>query len=130
MDPLTHYYTPGTIAKLERLTALQKAHAFPLPLLRLCALVLFTIGEQAELLPLSGPQEMAAFAFGLDLAGEIIGQELQRLFQDADGIGPLLSYVERQSYPVTNHYQERRARILARGKMPLLARISARMASR
>lgn len=145
---LHHYYSPETIEKLERcaqLTGYQEYTSFQNALLFLdwCALWLSLIGEKAAETPLTGPADLVAFLDALDQAGKAMTELFDDFFQESrihqPSAGPYISEgIEHVNFFTSEHglywlskdYFERRARIQSRGKQTLLARISARFASR
>lgn len=133
---LARYYSPETIAKLQRLaewTAYQDrftAFAPKLAILEWCAFLLASVNNQVSQFPLNTIADLPVFLNALDQAGQEIAQMFDADGGEEDAYYDLALTIHQYGYGLSSHYQERKARIQQAGKLPLLWRFTLRFAAR
>lgn len=129
MNALHLYYSPETLAKLEKLAQLQPSFQKRLDMLQFCAFALAQVAEQAGQLPLDTPSDLVAFLQCLDKAGEAINLQAQAI-PSYGAIEGTLDYPElyRFVYLISSNYFEKRAWIRRCGKEALLYRLATKLA--
>jgi len=120
---------PYLIKKLQRLQRFDTRTCPQVYLLALCAYIVASVSYHIEDLPLESAGDLAQFKLeGLDLALQDISEALQKDFPD-DPVGGLLAFIEINDYRLSEHYRERKERIIKAGRYSLLTRISGRVAN-
>jgi hypothetical protein len=73
------------------------------------ALALASVNDQAGLLELNGPEDIAAFTAGIDKATEALNQMINAYFQTPDIIQHVAVYLYEHEYVLSIPYLEKRA---------------------
>lgn len=142
-DALARIFPPETITKFELLaevTSYQWYAGFErqLAFFRLLAFLLLTIEQTASSTPLESVNDAGQFLVSLERAEKAMLAEITALANNPDRpiepqspyteVDRLTEYFSGLRYYLSDDWFARRAKILARGKAPLLSRIVARLA--
>lgn len=138
---LSLFYNAATIRKLERLA---QATAYSrgsfgrlLDFLRFCAFILVAVDQQAYQARLDTLEDAGLFALELSKAGDVIREEIADFVNNPENpIEPQILHEEDRPlqhfwgmlYYLSDSWFERRAKLLERGKGPLLSRFVAMLA--